>query len=179
MQSKIDKMGVGRKVLTMRKTLTCSEIADIVNERYLPAGEQPISMMAVSRYCTSHGMADMERNDISKDVTHFDALGEAEKVRRRLVKHSNKLESMIDDLKEDEEKLSELSSISNAYLASLRQLEDLNESVSKIQKEQLGLTQVRKVLQAVLDTLNKYPQVRTEVFEKLRQSDVYDTIRAI
>ena len=178
-QSKIDKMGLGPKVLALRQDLTCEEIADEINARYLPAGAEPVNKMTISRYCTAHGLTDMQRNDISKSVTRFDALSEAWKVRDRLLKHSNRLSKLIDELKEDEEKLSEVASISNAYLNSCKQLNDLNESVSRIQKEQLGLAKVRQVLAVVIGTLEKYPSVRAEIFEKLRNSEVYETIRAI
>lgn len=178
-QSKIDKMGLGAKVLALRQELTCEEIADEINARWLPAGAEPVNKMTISRYCQDHGMTDMQRNDISKGVTHFDALGEAWKVRDRLVRRTNKLEKFLDEIHEDEEKLSEYASINNAYLNCCRQLNDLNESVSKIQKEQLGLQKVRQVLSVVLDVLNKYPSVRAEIFEQLRNSEVYETIRAV
>ncbi len=178
-QSKIDKMGLGAKILALRKDLTCEEIADEINARWLPAGAEPVNKMTVSRYCTSHGLTDMNRNDISKSLTRFDALGEAWKVRDRLVKRTNKMEKFLDEIREDEEKLSEYASINNAYLNCCKQLNDLNESVSRIQKEQLGLQKVRRVLGVVLDTLNKYPSVRAEIFEQLRNSEVYETIRAV
>ena len=178
-QSKIDKLGLGGKVLALRKDLTCEEIADEINRRYLPAGAEPVNKMTVSRYCIAHGMTDMERNDISKSLTRFDALGEAKKVRDRLERRTNKLERFLDEIKEDEEKLSEYASINNAYLNCCTKLNELNKSVSEIQKEQLGLQKVRQVLGAVLSTLEKYPSVRSEIFEKLRNSEVYETIRAI
>lgn len=178
-RSKIDKYDLGNKVLTLRKSLTCEEVADVINAQYLPAGVTPLNKMTVSRYCSDHGMTDMERNDITKGVTRFDSLAEAWSVRNRLVKHTNKLGKLLDELKEDEEKLSEISSISNAYLNSCKYLEDLNESVSKIQKEQLGLDQVRKVMGIVLTVIAKYPEVKNEIFEKLRESDAYDIIRSI
>lgn len=178
-QSKIDKLGLGAKVLALRQDLTCEEIADEINARWLPAGAEPVNKMTISRYCVSHGMTDMQRNDISKSVTNFDALSEACKVRDRLVRRTNKMEHFLEELKEDEEKLSEYASINNAYLNCLKQLNDLNESVSKIQKEQLGLHKVRQVLGVVITTLNKYPSVRAEIFEQLRNSEVYETIRAI
>lgn len=177
--SKIDQMGLGARVLSLRKTLTCEEVADVINKQHLPAGVEPINKMTVSRYCTAHGLTDMERNDITKGVTRFDALAEAWQVRNRLVRHTNKLGKILEELKEDEEKLSEIGSISNAYLNSCKFLNDLNVSVSKIQKEQLGVDKVRKVLGVVIDTLNKYPAVKAEVFEKLRESEVFDTIRSL
>ena len=177
--SKIDQMGLGARVLSLRKTLTCEEVADVINKQHLPAGVEPINKMTVSRYCSAHGMTDMERNDITKGVTRFDALAEAWQVRNRLVRHTNKLGKILEELKEDEEKLSEIGSISNAYLNSCKFLNDLNVSVSKIQKEQLGVDKVRKVLGVVIDTLNKYPAVKAEVFEKLRESEVFDTIRSL
>lgn len=178
-KSKIDKLGLGNRVLSLRKDLTCEEVADIINKQYLPAGAEPLNKMTVSRYCSDHGLTDMERNDITKGVTRFNALSEAWSVRNRLIRHTNKLGKILDDLKEDEEKLSEISSISNAYLNSCKFLEDLNESVSKIQKEQLGLEKVRKVLMIFLEILNKYPQVKSEVFERLRKSDAYEIVHSI
>jgi DNA repair ATPase RecN len=172
-------MGIGGKVLAMRRDLTCEEIADEINRRYLPAGEEPVTKMTVSRYCTAHGMTDMQRNNITKSVTHFDSLAEAQKVRNRLVKHTNKLSDLLDELKEDEEKLSEIASISNAYLNCCKQLSELNRTVSQIQREQLGLQKVRKVLSVVISLLEKYPEVKAQVFEELRKSEVYDTIRSI
>lgn len=177
--SKLDKWHIGDRVLAMREHLTCAEIADEVNMRYRPAGEPPVNRMTISRYCTSHGMYDKGRNDISVAAKHFDTLEEAEKVRKRLVKHANRIGEIWERIKDDEEKLSELSSISNAYMNALKQLQELNVSVSKIQKEQLGMEKVRKVLSVMLSVLDKYPEVKAQIFEELRQSEVYDTIRAI
>ena len=179
MKYKIDELGLGKRVLELRKTLTCEEVADVVNREYLPAGEQPLNKMTVSRYCSAHGLTDVGRNDVSAAVNRFNALSEAWSVRNRLVRHTNKLGKILDNLKDDEEKLSEISSISNAYLNSCKFLEDLNESVSRIQKEQLGIQKVRKVLEVFLKILDRYPQVKNEVFEELRRSDMFETIRAI
>lgn len=177
-ESKIDKLGLGQRVLALRKDLTCEEIADEINKKYLPEGVEPLNKMTVSRYCANHGMAGIERNDISKGVTRFNALDEAWGVRNRLIRHTNKLRDILDNLKDDEEKLSEISSISNAYLNSCKYLQELNVSVSKIQKEQYGVEKVRKVLLIFLEVLNKYPDARAEAFERLRNSDVYEIIKS-
>lgn len=179
MKYRIDELGLGRKVLELRKTLTCEEVADVINRESLPAGEQPLNKMTISRYCAAHGLTDVGRNDVATAVNRFNALSEAWSVRNRLVRHTNKLSRILDNLKDDEEKLSEISSISNAYLHSCKFLEDLNESVSRIQKEQLGIQKVRKVLEVFLKILDRYPQVKAEVFEELRRSDMFETIRAI
>ena len=163
----------------MRENLTCEEIADEINRNYLPAGVEPLNKMTISRYCTSHGMTDMDRNDISKSLTKFDSLAESWSVRNRLVKHTNKLAKLIDELKEDEEKLSELASISNAYLNSCKQLQELNIKVSQIQKEQLGLEKVRRILSVMLEVLVKYPQVKSEIYKKFQENDLMDTIRSV
>lgn len=179
-QSKLDKWGIGDRVLAMREHLTCAEIADEVNMRYRPAGEDPVNRMTISRYCNAHGITDRRRNDISAvPRDHFDTLEEAEKVRKRLVNHTNRIGELWEHIKGDEEKLSELASISNAYMNALKMQQELNISVSKIQREQLGLSKVRKVLSIILSTLDKHPEVRTEIFDELRKSEVYDTIRAI
>lgn len=178
-KSKIDEYNLGKRILTLRQTLTCEEIADEVNRLYLPAGAEPINKMTVSRYCSSHGLTDMGRNDISVATNRFDALKEAWAVRNRLVKHTNKLAKIVDELKQDEEKLSELASISNAYLNSCRLQQELNEKVSKIQKEQLGLEKVRLILSTILEVLVKYPQVKAEIYKKFADNDLMDTIRSV
>ena len=178
--NKLDKWHIGDRVLAMREHLTCAEIADEVNMRYRPAGEPPINRMTISRYCNSHGITDRRRNDIKTAANeHFDTLEEAEKVRKRLVTHTNRIGELWENIKGDEEKLSELASISNAYMNALKMQQELNISVSKIQKEQLGMAKVRKVISIILSTLDKHPEVRAEIFEELRKSEVYDTIRAL
>ena len=121
----------------------------------------------------------MERNDISKGVTYFDALSEACKVRDRVVRHENRLVRVYENLKEDEEKLSELASISNALLNTYRMHQDLNERVSKLQKEQLGVDKVRKALRILVETLNKYPEVKADYFQRLRDAEEYEIIQSI
>lgn len=178
-RSKIDEYGLGARVLKMRDVLTCEEIADEINRLHLPAGAEPLNKMTVSRYCAAHGKTDMERNDISKGVKRFDSLAEAWQVRNRILRHTNKLGKLLDELREDEEKLSEISSLSNAYLNSCKFQQELNVQVSKIQKEQLGLEKVRRILSVMLDTLNKYPQVKAEMYERFLQEDLMDTIRSV
>ena len=177
--SKIDEYKLGARVLELRNSLTCEEIADTINRMYLPAGADPINKMTVSRYCIAHGKTDMERNDITKSVTRFDALKEACAVRDRILRHTNKLGRILDNLKSDEEKLSEIGSISNAYLNSCKYQQDLNVQVSKIQKEQLGLDKVRRILTVMLEVLVKYPQVKAEIYQKFRDNDLMDTIRSV
>lgn len=164
--NKLDKWHIGDRVLAMREHLTCAEIADEVNMRYRPAGEPPVNRMTISRYCNSHGITDRRRNDIKTAANeHFDTLEEAEKVRKRLVAHTNRIGELWENIKGDEEKLSELASISNAYMNALKMQQELNISVSKIQKEQLGMAKVRKVLSIILSTLDKHPEVRAEILK--------------
>ena len=47
MKYRIDELGLGRKVLELRKTLTCEEVADVINRESLPAGEQPLNKMTI------------------------------------------------------------------------------------------------------------------------------------
>lgn len=178
-RSKLDKLGIGAKVLELRKSLTCEEVADIVNSQYLPAGVEPLNKMTISRYCVARGLTDMDRNDITKGVTRFNALAEAVAVKNRIVKHINKLSKLMDEIKDDEEKLSELASISNAYMNAMKQLQSLNESVSKIQAEQLRVEKIRIAITLLLKTLDKYPAVKAEFFSSLRENDEYDIIRSL
>lgn len=176
---KIDEYKLGARILELRNTLTCEEIADTVNRYYLPAGASPINKMTVSRYCTSHGLTDMQRNDITKNMTRFDSLKEACAIRDRVIKRINKTEKRLDRLKDDEEKLSELASAENSHLNYLKALMDFNSEISRIQKEQLGLDKVRRILSIILDTLRKYPQVKAEVYKKFQDSDLMETIRSV
>ena len=176
--NKIERYALGDKVLELRKSLTCAEVANIINRKYLPKNAEPLSTMAISRYCSSKGVTDVENKNVSKAI-YFDALEEAHKVRDRVLKHENRLVEVYDNLKENEEKLSELASISNAILNTYRLHQELNERVSKIQKEQLGLEKVRKALRLLMNTLDSYPEVKAEFFAKLRDAEEYDIIRSI
>ena len=179
MAGKIDNAGLGAKVLELRKSLTCEEVADIINAKFLPAGVEPLSMMAVSRYCVSHGMADMERNDVSKKVTRFDTMSEAMTTLKRIDKRIAKMETLMDEMKDDEEKLSEIASISNAYANLLKWRQSLIEQVSKIQKEQMSVDRIRKVMLVLIELLRKYPEVYSDFMIKLRELDEYELIRSL
>ena len=176
-KSKIDQMGIGARVLELRKTLTCEEVADIVNQKYLPAGVEPITHKTVSRYCINHGMLDMERHDLKS--MRFDVLEESMRNRKRLVRHADKLERLVTECKEDEEKLSELASISNAYLNAVKELQKLDESVSKMQAEQLKLEKIRVCMKTLITILGKYPLVKAEFFQRLQEDDNFDMIRSL
>lgn len=176
--NKIEKYALGNKVLELRKTLTCAEVAQVINRKYLPKNAKPLSTMAISRYCSSKGITDIENKGVSKAI-YFDSLEEAHKVRDRVIKHENRLVDVYNNLKENEEKLSELASISNAILNTYRLHQELNERVSKIQKEQLGLEKVRKALRLLLNTLDKYPEVKAQFFTELRNAEEYDIIKSI
>jgi len=178
--SKIDQWGAGKDVLALRQSMSCEEIATIINKKYRPPGEEPLNKITVKRYCEKHLTA-VELANIDKgiELARFDVLGEALKLRKRLDKHSDKLQKVIDNLQADEEKLSELASISNAYIKSIEALQTLNERASKLQKEQLGVEKVRKALRLLMDVLNRYPEVKAEFYRELRESEDYDLIRSI
>lgn len=174
--SVIDQYNLGDEVRRLALKMTIKDIADEINLRYLPDNEPPLSLNSVYHYCKKHGI----RGALPANVTirqSFDSLSEAHAVRTKLVKHTKKLSKIIDAMKDDEEKLSEIATISNAYVKACDQLSKLNESVSRIQKEQLAIAKVRKVLTVLLDVLSKYPDVKVEFLEKLREMELYDTIR--
>lgn len=177
-KSKIDQAGLGKKVLAMREDLTCSEIADIINTKYLPAGMEPINAMTIARYCVAHGITD-RRNNVTKKVKSFNSLEESYKVRDRVYRHCDKLDQIMDECKDDEEKLSELASISNAKLNALKTLQALNESVSKIQAEQLRVENVRRAVQVIINVLREFPEAYAEVMKRLREHQDYDLIRSL
>ena len=175
----IDKLGLGDKVLTLRRNLTLEEVTDRVN-RIKPKDAPKISISQVSKYCVTHGVCPGNQavSRLVKSIP-YNSLEEAIEVKERVVRHVKKLERVVDKVKDDKEKLSEIASISNAYLSSCKCLLDVNKAISNIEKEYYGHERVRKVLKALLDTLEIYPEVKTKFFEKLRDSSVYDTIKYI
>ena len=178
-RSAIDQLGLGDRVLTLRRNLTLEEVTDRIN-KFVPEGAPRIGVSQVALYCKKHGVLPSEKNNrVVPKVLHIDSLKEAWDVRTRVLRHVRKLEGIVDDIKDDQEKLSEIASISNAYLSACRCLQDINRAVSKIEKENLGHDKVRKVLKTLLEILDEYPEVKTRFMEKLRESAVYETIKYI
>ncbi len=178
-KSAIDQLGIGERVLMLRRNLTLEEVADRINKE-VPEGTPRINEAMISRYCKQHGLeVDNRSNRIDAARISYNSLAEAVSVKERVARHVRKLEKIVDKIKDDKEKLSEIASISNAYLHSCKVLQDVNMSISKIQKEHFGHEKVRKVLKALLAVLEEYPEVKIKFFEKLRESAVYDTIKYI
>ena len=174
--STLDKYNLGDEVRRLAQKMTIKDVADEINLNYLPANEPPLSLHAFYCYCRKHGI----RGALPATYQirqSFDSLSEAHTVRTKLVKHTRKLGKIIDEMQGNDEKLSEIATISNAYVKACDQLSKLNESVSRIQKEQLAIAKVRKVLTVLLEVLDKYPEVKVEFLEKLREMELYDTIR--
>ena len=48
--TRIDELGLAAKVNELRQQYSYARIAKIINEKYLPEGEEPISQMTVHRY---------------------------------------------------------------------------------------------------------------------------------
>ena len=178
-RSAIDTLGLGEKVLQLRRNLTLEEVADRIN-KIKPEGTPNIGISQIAKYCEKHGV-NPSRQSITKVVKsmHINTLEDAVAVQTRVARHVRKLEHVVDKVKDDEEKLSEIASISNAYLNACKCLLDVNRTISKIEKEHLGHDKVRKVLKTLLEVLEEFPEVKTRFFEKLRESTVYDTIKYV
>ena len=175
----IDQFGLGEKVLMLRRNLTLQEVADRIN-KLTPEGAPNIGVSQVQKYCEKHGVNTPQTSPLKiARRQNFNSLAEAWEVRNRVVRHAKKLEQIVDQMKDDQEKLSEIASISNAFLNACKCLQDLNKSVSKIEKEHLGHEQVRKVLKTLLDVLDEFPEVKARFLEKMRESTAYDTIKYI
>ncbi len=176
-RSVIDTLGLGEKVLQLRRNLTLEEIADRIN-KIKPEGTPNIGISQIAKYCEKHGV-NPSRQSVTKVVKsmHINTLEDAVDVQKRVARHVRKLEHFVDEVKDDKEKLSEIASISNAYLNACKCLLDVNRTISKIEKEHLGHDKVRKVLKTLLEVLDMYPEVKAQFMEKLRESTVYDTIK--
>lgn len=179
-QSAIDQLGLGEKVLALRRNLSLEEVTDRINKLKPPEAPN-IGISQVHYYCQKHGVAGdnrISRNRVSK-MQAFNSLDDAIEVRDRIIRHSKKLEHIVDQIKEDEEKLSEIAGISGAYLNACKCLLEVNKNISRIEKEHLGHEKVRKVLKTLLEILDEFPDVKTRFMEKLRESTVYETIKYV
>ena len=171
----LDRYNLEDEVRRIASKMSLSDAWREINTHYLPPDCPPLTIQAFYYYCKSRGI--VSAIPTSQNIkTSFDSLLEANAVRSRVIKHTRKLSKIIDELKK-EERLSEVATISNAYINACKQLAALNESVSKIRKEQLATEKVRLVLKALLEVLSNYPEVKTEFMEKLRELELYDTIR--
>lgn len=171
----LDQYNLEDEVRRVASKMSLSDAWREINTHYLPSDCPPISIQAFYYYCQKRGI--VSARPTSQNVkSSFDPLLEAQSVRSRVIRHTRKLSKFIDELKK-EERLSEVATISNAYLNSCKQLASLNESISKIRKEQLASEKVRLVLKALLEVLSNYPDVKTEFMEKIRELELYDTIR--
>ena len=178
-QCAIDQLGLGDRVLMLRRNLTLEEVADRIN-KLKPEGAPNIGISQISKYCEKHGVSGAQGKLVTMARRqNFNSLEEAWDVHNRVVRHSKKLERIVDELKDDEEKLSEIASISNAYLNACKCLLEVNKSVSRIEKEYLGHEKVRKVLKTLLEVLEEFPDVKTRFLEKMRESTAYETIKYI
>ena len=173
----IEQYGLGEKVLALRRNLTLEEVADRIN-KLLPEDAPRIGIAQIQRFCMKHGVTGNNQLTPAK-LKRFDSFNDAVDVRDRIIKHSKKLEHIVDQIKEDEEKLSEIAGISAAYINSCKCLLEVNKTISKIEKEHLGHEKVRKVLKTLLEILDEFPEVKTRFMEKLRESTVYDTIKFV
>ncbi|MBR1581181.1 MAG: hypothetical protein IJ668_11930 [Selenomonadaceae bacterium] len=163
----------------LRRNLTLEEVADRIN-KLKPEGAPNIGISQISKYCEKHGVSGAQGKLVTMARRqNFNSLEEAWDVHNRVVRHSKKLERIVDELKDDEEKLSEIASISNAYLNACKCLLEVNKSVSRIEKEYLGHEKVRKVLKTLLEVLEEFPDVKTRFLEKMRESTAYETIKYI
>ena len=175
----IDQFGLGEKVLMLRRNLTLQEVADRIN-KLTPEGTPNIGVSQIQKYCEKHGVNAPQVGALAAArKQNFNSLAEAWEVRNRVVRHAKKLERIVDQMKDDEEKLSEIASISNAFLNACKCLQDLNKSISKIEKEHLGHEKVRKVLKTLLEVLDEFPEVKARFLEKMRESTAYETIKYI
>lgn len=178
-RSAIDQFGLGEKVLILRRNLTLEEIADRIN-RLTPEGAPNISISQISKYCEKHGVsADKKSLTRTLKPLNINSVEEAVSVKARVQRHVRKLEDIVDQVKDDQERLSEIAAISNAYLAACKTLLEVNKTISKIEKEHYGHDKVRKVLKTLLQTLDEFPEVKVRFMERMRESSVYETIKYV
>lgn len=173
----IEQYGLGEKVLALRRNLTLKEVTERIN-KFVPEGAPRIGISQIHQYCVKHGETGSRQLSVAK-LKKFDSFNDAVDVRDRILRHTRKLDSIIEQIKEDEERLSEISSVSNAYLNACKCLLEVNKAISRIEKEHLGHDKVRKVLKTLLEILDEFPDVKTRFMEKLRESTVYDTIKFV
>lgn len=174
MESKIETYGLTDTVRELRLVcgFTQAQAAEVINEKYLPEGAEPITTMTVSRWEKENGISVDTRSSL-RGIQRLNSLDAAYKVKNRVEKHVQKLSGIIDELRHNEEKLSELASISNAYMGALKQLDAINLTISKIQAEALKTEKVKVLLTTLTAVLDKYPAVKAEFLMKIKSEDEY------
>lgn len=172
-KGKIDRYGLGSHIVRLRKNLSMQETADIINKKYLPDDAEPINRMTISRYerWLEHNDPDYRRPAVyAANSKALDPWLELRTLKARNQKHMQRLNGLIADLHR-EDKLSEVASISNAYLGAVKQHQAIINDITKYQERLTKVDNVRRVMATMMTILKQYPEVWNEFLTELKKHE--------
>ena len=181
--SKIDIFGLADKVLELRnpngRNLSLEKTAEEINAQYLPIGAEAINAMTVQRWEKSNGITYNGNERVSSNGMPINAWAELVALKNRSEKNIQRLNKLIDELRGDQERLSEVASISNAYVSAMKQHQAITNDIAKYQREMLKLENVKRVVNMMMTILQKYPDVWQEFLTELKKHDEYEMMNAL
>ncbi len=164
MSTRIDELGLVDIVNELRGQYSYARIAKIINERYLPEGEEPISQMTVHRYLR-------KKNEIVPAKQEVVAVPESEEIdpydeMKMLINIIDaRLESIQESLTEvekkknknvlkDDDKYRDLVSLQEKLIA---RKQNLLNNIAKYQSEIGTYTNMKEIIRILVETLKSIP----------------------
>lgn len=166
-EHRIEKLGLTDKVIELRQNLSLERAAEIINTKYLPVGEAPINAMTISRW-------EKAANAVPEGQASASALNpwaELIALKNRSEKNIQRLNKVIEELRQDEERLSEVATISNAYVTAMKQHQSIVNDIAKIQQQLTKVENVKRVVGLMMKILQQYPEVWNEFLTEIRQHE--------
>lgn len=178
-ESKIDQYGLSDKVIELRSTLSLEKTAEIINTKHLPCGAEYINAMTILRWERANGATpDGDRSPSIGDA--LNPWAEMVTLKNRSEKNIQRLNKIIEELRQDEERLSEVASISNAYVSAMKQHQTVINDIAKYQKEMMRTENIKKVITLMMKILQQYPEVWNEfLLELQRNKEEYELMNML
>jgi transcriptional regulator with XRE-family HTH domain len=179
-QSKIDMYDLGEKVVELRHKngLSLDDAADVINEKYLPEGAEPISHMSIARWEISNNckpVPSIIRTDqlLTPMMNTYDRMCELlSKVDRQIQKVNFKLNEK-NILTDDYVKLSA------AYEKLISRKQAILNDITKYQRQIQSSDNTNKLLGVLIEELKKEDiEVYTRFVKRIQQNkEMFDMLR--
>lgn len=169
--SRIVELGLVEVVNNLRQQFPVNRIAKIVNEKYLPEGEEPISAMAFHRYFKSH--APISLSDTTGGITTNEEVDPYDEMKSLSETMDNRIETLSEQIRLIEQSAKANNDIpenkkielakDSAYCAAVKLLEllvsrkqSLLNDIARYQAELGTYANIREILKIMIGTLKQY-----------------------
>lgn len=169
--SKIEQLGLSEKVLELRQNLSLEKTAEVINTKYLPDGAEPINAMTILRWERANNAVPEVQGQAPVAMQQVNAWAEMVTLKNRSEKNIQRLNKLIEELRHDQERLSDLASISNAYVSAMKQHQSITNDIAKFQREMVKVENVKRVVGLMMKILQQYPEVWNEFLLELRKHE--------